>query len=1082
MRSNARFRFALLAPLVGALLAFLAPAAAQAAGEVPVIEKLVATNCNTAGEKCGEELIEKGPSGEEFFEPKAKVTVGEAETEGFTEAGGRVPFGITDFKVLTLPEFEGKPAKYSTGTVVPTLRVTHIRTDVATGLATNPFAVERCSLAEFGKELVPGSGFFTAPGAECTKSKIGQNDVTAYAGNPKEGGAGDLSLSGIAYDLVPGESEKMANGSRLSSLYGVALELPIPLTGALLAKGFKEAEAKGAKQGENGFPTLIEQEGLEKLQYFAHTLIKGNVEWGKEARGTNAGDYHDYFEIEVSPELPLIRSRLTFEGTLGKGDKIGEGDFITNATSCPGDNTTSLKVTDLEGKEAPAKTFTTPIGLSGCGSLLFEPSYLLASGSTLSDQPNEITATVAEPNVPTARAQSQVKTGTITLPEGMTLNPSAAHGLEACTVAQARIHSEVFGSGCPAASEIGTVSLDVPTLPDGSLTGSVYLGGPVTGSETGPITGPPYIVYVVANSEKYGVSVRLKGEVIPNAVTGQVTTIFKENPEQPFTNLSIHFNRGVLTSIANPLICGEPTGTASFVPVANPTTSLEKSYPVSVTGCAASLPFSLTQSTQNQAPGTAGAATSYTLNIERADGQQYLSQIQTTLPEGLVGLIPTVTQCGEAEANAGTCPAASKIGVVGVEAGSGPTPYAFSGSVYLTGPYNGAPFGLSIVVPAVAGPFNLGNVVTRGTLTVNQYTARVTATSTMPRVVGGIPLRLKHVVVNINKQGFLINPTNCSVLNTESILSGFTAPALAAGVTQNLSSPFQVNACGGLAFKPSFKAKTSAKTSKANGASLETTLNIGSGQTNFKSVMVQLPKQLPSRLTTLQKACPESVFATNPYKCPSGSFVGGARANTPTLPGKLQGPAILVSHAGLAFPDLDLVMEANGVKVILVGNTKISKGVTTTTFASTPDVPVSSITVNLPIGGHSALTANGSLCINPLTMPTTMIGQNGFKVTQKTNITVASCPVRIAGKKVVGNTAYITVQTYSAGRISGSGSNLKTVYRHLGKAEKTATLKVPLSNGGLRKGRPLKVKLRVGFVPKTKSIGNSASTTTVVFG
>ena len=136
-----------------------------------------------------------------------------------------------------------------------------------------------------------------------------------------------------------------------------------------------------------------------------------------------------------------------------------------------------------------------------------------------------------------------------------------------------------------------------------------------------------------------------------------------------------------------------------------------------------------------------------------------------------------------------------------------------------------------------------------------------------------------------------------------------------------------------LAFKPSFKAKTSAKTSKANGASLETTLNIGSGQTNFKSVMVQLPKQLPSRLTTLQKACPEAVFNNEPYNCPSGSFVGGARANTPTLPGKLQGPAILVSHGGAAFPDLDLVMEANGVRVIVVGNTKITKGITTTTFA-----------------------------------------------------------------------------------------------------------------------------------------------------
>jgi len=374
-------------------------------------------------------------------------------------------------------------------------------------------------------------------------------------------------------------------------------------------------------------------------------------------------------------------------------------------------------------------------------------------------------------------------------------------------------------------------------------------------------------------------------------------------------------------------------------------------------------------------------------------------------------------------------------------------------------------------------------VVTRGTLTVDPYTARVTATTAVPTIYRGIPLRMKSISVNINKQGFLTNPTNCSVLSTDSTLSGFTAPGLAAGATQSLSTPFQVGACGALAFKPSFKAKTLAKTSKANGASLETTLNIGAGQTNFKSVMVQLPKQLPSRLTTLQKACPEATFAKNPYICPTGSFVGGARANTPTLPGKLQGPAILVSHGGEAFPDLDLVLEANGVRAILVGNTKITKGITTTTFASTPDVPVSSITLNLPIGAHSAVTANGSLCTSPLTMPTTLTGQNGFVIKQNTKITVAGCGVRIAGKKTVGNTAYITVQTYAAGRISGSGSNLKTTYRKLSKPQKTATLKVPLSKAGKGKRKPLKVKLRVGFVPKTKTslVGNSASTTTVTF-
>jgi hypothetical protein len=1064
MRS--KVRFALLAPLIGAIFAVAAPAA-YAGVE---IEKFVGVNCSEGHEGCGEKVVGADIFGAPLGET-VEPTLPQSEAEGYRQAAGRVPYGITDFIVTHI-------GSYAKGEAVPTGVVTHVRVDVAPGLATSPAAVPQCSVADFsGVEAAPG--FYTEPKCEeegtglhnigPKSTIIGEETATVYiaAAGPKP----DIVLKGKLYNLVPPEATSTTPAR--SALYGAALELPKELTEALT----------GSKE-----------------QFYAHTLVEGNVEWGKEAKGTEAADYHDYFEVKVSPSLPLIRSRQLDYGT------AGNGAFITNATKCedPRNQITHLSLegvnigTEAEIKkslesgtrEVAKKEYKTLLGLNNCNLVPFEPTTALLPETTQQDQPDGVTTDLAVPHTAANEVDSsQLSASTFILPEGMTLNPSAAAGLEACTTAQARIHSPVFGVGCPEKSKIGTVSLNVPTLPEvpgGTFTGNIYLGGE---GESTSIAKPPFTVYVNAESTRYGVDVRLKALATPDETTGRVTITFTEAPEQPFSDIKLALTKGALAPVANPLTCGPATSQASFAQFANPTMLASPPItPFTVDSnnaggaCASPAPFVLTQSTINQAPGTAGAATSYTLNIGRTDGQQYLSQIQTTLPEGLVGLIPTVTQCAEAEANAGTCPATSKIGVVGVTAGAGPTPYGFTGSVYLTGPYNGAPFGLSVVVPAVAGPFSLGNVVTRGTLTVNPYTARVTATTAVPTIYKGIPLRMKSISVNINKQGFLLNPTNCSVLQTESVLSGTTAPNLAAGVRQSLLSPFQVNACGGLAFKPSFKSKTSAKTSKANGASLETTLNIGAGQTNFKSVMVQLPKQLPSRLTTLQKACPEAVFASNPFHCPSGSFVGGARANTPTLPGKLQGPAILVSHAGLAFPDLDLVMEANGVKVILVGNTKISKGITTTTFASPPDVPVSSITVNLPIGAHSAVTANGSLCVNPLTMPTTMIGQNGFVIKQNTKITVTSCPVRIAGKKTVGNTAYITVQTYSAGRISGSGSNLKTVYRHLNKAEKTATLKVPLSNGGLRKGKPLKVKLRIGFVPKTKSNGNSASTTTVVFG
>ena len=229
------------------------------------------------------------------------------------------------------------------------------------------------------------------------------------------------------------------------------------------------------------------------------------------------------------------------------------------------------------------------------------------------------------------------------------------------------------------------------------------------------------------------------------------------------------------------------------------------------------------------------------------EGQQYLSQIKTTLPEGLVGLIPTVVPlCGEPQASKGECLPSSQIGVVGVTAGSGPTPYGFSGQIYLTGPYGGAPYGLAIETsrPGRGNRFDLGSgpcdcVLSRGTLNVDPYTARVTATTNLPTIVKGIPLRLRKVTVNMNRQGFLVNPTNCGVLATETTLTSTL------GAEQKLSSPFQVGNCKALAFKPKFGSATGAKTSKANGASLETTINMPAGDANIKSVLVQLPSSCP---------------------------------------------------------------------------------------------------------------------------------------------------------------------------------------------------------------------------------------------
>jgi hypothetical protein len=813
--------------------------------------------------------------------------------------------------------------------------VRRIRVDVPPGLAANPEApLPKCSVAQFDKE----------PKGCPAGSVVGTTEMGAVA-EPLGVPLLLPALAGTVYNLEPPVG--------LPLDFGIAVE----------------------PAGELVTPIRL--------------FLEGHVDW--------SGDYHEFFEINEVPKeaevklllgvkspLKVLMSKLNFNGRAG-------GNFLTVPSVCSSTTTSHLELESWTGEKSQTETHT-PVGVEGCDAVPFKPVTTVTPENAGSDQPDGAITVVKVPqnNEPEGTNTSDIKDAHVALPEGLTLNPAAAHGLEACSAAQIGIGTRNTVA-CPAGSKVGSDLIETD-LPPGSLTGNVYLGSP----GGGPITSPPFTIYLVAQNTNLDVSVRLQGLVTPNPTTGRLEVTFANNPQLPFSELRLTLNGGARAPLANPLACGNAPVESRFTPYTEQPAALS-SNPFVTGGCPNPLPFALSQSTQS-VNATAGAYSPYTFNLNRADGQQYLSQVSTTLPAGLLGAIPSVALCGEPRAAQGTCTAASQIGVATVTAGAGTEPYAFSGPVFLTGAYNGAPYGLSIAVPAVAGPFNLGTVVTRAAITVDPRTARVTVTTppsgtpgALPTIVDGVPLRLKTLSVEVSRPNFLFNPTNCGALATESTLSGFT-PGSSVGATQSLSSPFQVGGCSALSFKPSFKASTNAKTSRKTGASLRVSLTHGAHQANMRSVFVQLPKQLPSRLTTLQKACPEATFVANPVNCRKlGSEVGTATVATPVLPGKLAGSAYLVSHGGEAFPDLDIVLEGDGVKVILVGNTSIKKGITSSTFAAIPDVPVSSFVLNLPVGAHSVLTANGSLCAKPLAMPTTIVAQSGAQLKRKTRISVAGC-------------------------------------------------------------------------------------------
>lgn len=719
--------------------------------------------------------------------------------------------------------------------------------------------------------------------------------------------------------------------------------------------------------------------------------------------------------------------------------------FLTMPTSCGTPQVTTMDVIPWESLVESTAEFVshdsahTPTGFSGCDHLTFKPSISVAPDTSFADTPAGLTVEVRVPQEglldPNGLATSNIKDTTVTLPRGVTINPGQAAGLGACQTAESGVGTE-GEANCPKSSKVGTVQITTPLLKD-KLEGDVYVLQ----------ANPPDLKLLVAASGD-GVNLKLVGNVHLDEATGQLTTMFSETPELPFTVFKLSFSGGAQAAVSTPTSCGTYSVTSDFTPwstkeVADvfPSSSFTIDHGAGGGPCPPTpLPFSpslIAGSTSDQA----GGFTNFSLLLQRPDDQQRISSLQFKLPSGLLGMLANVPLCPEPLAASGECPETSQIGHTVVEAGPGryplvvPQPGQPPAPIYLTGGYRGAPYGLSIKVPLVVGPFVLQTQIVRAKIEVDPRTAQLTVTTDpMPQIIDGVPADLRTINAVIDHPRFMINPTNCtpqSFSGTATSIGGALAP---------ISTPFQVGSCRSLGFSPTLRAKTSGKTSKANGASLSATLSYPSAppekgqatsQANIRRVKVELPKQLPSRLTTLQKACTAAQFDSNPAGCPPASDVGQAVVHTPVLPVPLTGPAYFVSHGGEAFPSLIIVLQGYGVTVEIEATTFISKaGITSLTFKAAPDAPFSSFQLTSPQGPHSALTANNANLCAPtktvrvrkrvkirvhgrvkhvtrtvkrtvptsLVMPTELVAQNGAVLRQNTRVSVTGCPKKAAPK------------------------------------------------------------------------------------
>jgi hypothetical protein len=607
-------------------------------------------------------------------------------------------------------------------------------------------------------------------------------------------------------------------------------------------------------------------------------------------------------------------------------------------------------------------------------------------------------------------AQSQLNKTVVKLPEGLTINPSAGVGLGGCTpedYARETVDS-IPGAGCPNDSKLGTVEIETPLLTQ-KIKGNIYIAQPYDNP-----SGSLVALYVVAKNPEVGVIVKLAGKVEPNPLTGRLTTIFENNPQLAFSHFNFHFREGQQAPLISPATCGTYTTQAELTPWSDPTAVLTDSSSFAITkgfdgGTCPSggvPPFNpgIESGLLNN---NAGSYSSFYLHLTRTDAEQEISGFSTNLPSGLTGNLSGIPFCPEADIEAArrksgaqeaaepSCPVASRIGHSLVGTGVGAVLAYVPGEIYLAGPFHGAPFSLVAVTSAVVGPFDLGTVVLRFGLKIDPNTARVSVDASsaepIPTIIDGIVTHVRDIRVYVDRHDFTLNPTSCNPLSISSTLTSDRNQA------STVTSPFQASNCQALAFKPGFKVSTNGKTSRTRGASLSVKLTYPSApqgsQANIAKVKVDLPKQLPSRLTTLQKACPDGTFNTNPANCPVASIVGHAKATTPLIPEPLIGPAYFVSHGGAKFPELIVVLQGYGVTIDLHGETFISPaGITSSTFRAVPDQPVGSFELTLPQGTNSALAANGNLCKAKLTMPTVFVAQNGKELRQTTKLTVTGCP------------------------------------------------------------------------------------------
>jgi len=742
--------------------------------------------------------------------------------------------------------------------------------------------------------------------------------------------------------------------------------------------------------------------------------------WGVPAAKAH-DDERGYFGDNFVDELQY---RCSQEGPQGSApyDNIVQGPpcpagvtpqaFITNAAECSaGPLEFGLDVTSWQGHTdsdtATLEDEGVPTGVTDCDKVPFDPEISVSPTTDAAKMPTGLNVELTMPTGgilnPDGIAQSPLKKAVVTLPEGMTVNPSAGEGLGVCSPADFAREDEFtrHGEGCPAESTIGTVEVRSP-LVDQAVTGHLYIAKP----HDNPFDSLLAMYMVVRNTE-LGVMIKLAGKVESDSETGQLTTTFDDNPQLPFSSFKLKFRESARSPLVSPPTCGTHTVRVDFHPWSasdhdNPApgevVTRHSSFQVTegpngtpCPGSNADRPFDpqiQAGTLQNQA----GAFSPFFLRMFRTDGEQEITSFSAELPPGLTGKLAGVERCsdaalaaaagktGAAETANPSCPASSYVGRSLVGGGVGPVLTYVPGRVYLAGPYNGNPLSVAAITSANVGPFDLGTVVVRSAFKIDPVTARVSVdaegSDPLPHIIDGIPTHLRDLRVYMDREDFTLNPTNCDPLSLSATLTGTGGDFADPGddSSADLHEHFQVANCANLGFNPRLHLRLFGRGfARSSNPRLRAVLVARPGQANIARTAVKMPSSLFLDQDHIRTICTRAQFATD--TCPQRAIYGHAAATTPLLDNPLRGPVYLRSSNN---PLPDLVADLRGlVRVEVAGRTDSVRGALRNTFDVVPDAPVSKFVLLLQGGNKSLLVASQNLCRGAQRARVNMLGQNG---------------------------------------------------------------------------------------------------------